>query len=68
MVEEHRSNIVQMAIEGEEASSTLIGPDFDLVVIPSRYEQRLCLVEIDAPDWSIMLLESVYQRTHPIIP
>lgn len=68
VVEENRANIVQMAIEGEEAPPTLVRPDFDLVVIPPRYEQRLSLVEIDTPDWPIMLLESVYQRAHTIVP
>ena len=30
--------------------------------------QWLCLVEVDAPNWSIMLLKAVDQRTHPVIP
>jgi hypothetical protein len=68
MVEEYRPNIVQMAIEGEEAPPTLVRPYFDLVVIPPRDEQRLSLVEIDTPDWPIMLLEPVYQRAHTIVP
>ena len=38
MVEEDGPNVVQVAIEREEASSALIGPDFDLVVIPPRNE------------------------------
>ena len=38
MVEENGPNIIQMTIEGEETSSALIRPDFDFVVIPSRYE------------------------------
>ena len=38
MVEEYGPNVIQMAIEGEETSSTLIRPDLDLVVIPPRYE------------------------------
>ncbi len=68
VVEEDRANIVQMAIESEEAPPTLVGPDFYLVVIPPRYKQRLSLVEIDTPDRPIMLLESVYQRAHTIVP
>lgn len=38
MVEENGTNVIQMAIEGEETSSALIRPDLDLVVIPPRYE------------------------------
>lgn len=68
MMEENRAHIVQMPIEGEEAPPTLVRPDFDLVVIPPRYEQWLSLVEIDTPDWPIMFLESVYQRAHTIVP
>jgi hypothetical protein len=33
-----------------------------------RGSQWLCLVEVDAPNWSIMLLKAVDQRTHPVIP
>lgn len=67
-MEEYRPNIVQMAIEGEEAPPTLVRPYFDLVVIPPRYEQWLSFVEIDAPDWPIMLLEPIYQCAHTIVP
>ena len=38
MVEEDGPNVVQMAIEREKTSSALIRPDFDLVVVPPRYE------------------------------
>jgi len=68
MVEEHRSNVVQMAVECEKTSSTLVGPDLDLVVIPPRYEQRLRFMEVYAPHRPIMLLETVYQGAHTIIP
>lgn len=68
MVEENGSNIIQMAIEREQASSTLIRPDLDLVIITPRYEQRLRLVEVDASDGPIMLLEPIYQGSHAIIP
>ena len=68
VVEEDRANIVQMAVEREQTPPTLVGPYFDLVVVPSRYKQRLCLVEINAPDWSIMLLEAIDQCAHTIVP
>lgn len=38
MVEEDGPNVVQMTVEREETSSTLIRPDFDFVVVPPRYE------------------------------
>ena len=68
MVEENGPNVVQVAIEGEETSSALIRPDLDLVVVPTRYEQRLCLVEVYASDGPIVLLKAIYQGSHAIIP
>ena len=68
MVEEDGPNIIQMAIEGEKTSPALIRPDFDLVVIAPGYEQWLCLVEVNASDGAIMLLEPIYQGTHAIVP
>ena len=68
MVEEDCTDIVQMAIEGEEASSTLVRPDFDLVIITTRNEQRLGLVEVNASNGTVMLLKAVNQGSHPVIP
>ena len=68
MVEEDGPNVIQVAIEGEETSSALIRPDLDLVVVPTRYEQRLCLMEVYASNGPIMLLEPIYQGSHAIIP
>lgn len=25
-------------------------------------------MKVDAPDWSIVLIESVYERAHPVVP
>lgn len=35
MVEEDGADIVQMPIQREETAASLIGPDFDLIVITS---------------------------------
>jgi len=35
MMEEDRSHIVQMPVQSEEASSSLIRPHFDLVIVAS---------------------------------
>lgn len=68
MMEENSSNVIKMAVQRKEASSSLVRPDFDLVIIAARYEERLCFVKVDATDWAIVLLKSIYQRAHPIIP
>ena len=68
MVKEDSSNVVEVTIECEETSPGLIGPYFDLVVVSSRNEEGLCLVEINAADWSIVFLEAVYQGAHSIVP
>jgi len=59
MMEEDSSNIIEMAIEGEKASSGLVRPDFDLVIVTARDEKRLCLMEVDTTDGTIVLLEAI---------
>ena len=68
MVKENGSYIVEMAIEGEETPSTLIGPNLYLIVVSTGHEQWLGLMKINASDRSVMLLEPIYQRSHPIVP
>lgn len=68
MVEEDGSNVVEMTVEREETSSGLVGPYFDLIVISSRNEQRLCLVEINPADRSIVFFEAINEGSHAIVP
>lgn len=68
MMEENGSNIIKMAVQRKEASSSLVRPDFNLVIIAAGYEEWLCFVKVDTTDWAIVLFESIYQRAHPIIP
>lgn len=68
MVEEDRPNVVQMPIEGEETTPSLIRPDLDLVVVPSRNKQRLRLMEVNTSYWPVMLFESVNECAHPVVP
>lgn len=62
------SDVVQMAVESKETSPALIGPDLNLIVVTSRYEERLCFVEVYASDGTIMLFEAIYESPHTIIP
>lgn len=68
MVEEDGSDIVKMAVEGEQAAPGLVGPDLDLVVVTARDEERLGLVEIDTSDGAIVFLEAINQCSHSVIP
>lgn len=68
MVEEDGADVVEMAIQGEQASSCLIGPYFDLIVVTARNEERLRFMKINAADRSIVLFESIDQSSHPVIP
>lgn len=68
MMEEDSSNVIKMAIQRKEASSSLVRPDFNLVVIAAGYEEWLCFMKVDAANWAIVFLKSIYQRAHPIIP
>lgn len=68
MVEENGSDVVEMAVESKEAASSLVGPDLDLVVVASRNEERLGLVEVDTSNRSIVFLEAINQGSHSVIP
>lgn len=67
-MEENGSDIVEMAVKGEQATSCLIRPDLDLVVVATRDEEGLCLVEVNTTNWSIMFFESIDQCSHTIVP
>ena len=68
MVEEDGPDIVQVTAQCEKTSSCLIRPDLDLVVVTSRHEQGLSLVEINTSNGSVVLLKSVDQRAHAVVP
>jgi hypothetical protein len=68
MVEEDGSDVVEMAAEGEEAAAGLQRPDLDLVIVTAGNEERLGLVEIDASNGTIVLLKSVDEGSHAVVP
>ena len=68
VVKENRSDIVQVAIQGKETPPGLIRPDFDFVIISTRNKKRLGLMEVDTSDGPVVLLESIYQGSHAVIP
>ncbi len=68
MVEEDRPHIVEMSVQGKKTSSRLIRPHLDLVVVAARYEKRLCLVEVNPSDRAVMLLKSINQCSHTVVP
>lgn len=41
MVEENGADVVQVAVQGEQAAASLVGPDLDLVVIAAGDEPLL---------------------------
>lgn len=68
VMEEHGTNVIKMAVQGEQASSGNVAPHLDLVVITTRHEQWLSLVEIYTSDGAIVFFESFNKGTHTIIP
>lgn len=68
MVEKDGPDVIQMSVESEEASSCLIRPDLDFVVVTTGNEERLCLMEVNATHWSIVFFESVYECPHSVVP
>lgn len=57
-----------MAQQGEKASAQFVVPYLDFVIVTSTDNQRICFVEIDATDWSIVLFEAIDDGTDSIIP
>lgn len=68
MMEENGADVIEMAVQGKETPSSLIRPDLDLVIITAGDEEGLGLMEIDTSDGTVVLLESIYQGTHTIVP
>lgn len=50
MVEEDGANIIQVAVQCEEAATRFVIPDFDLVIVAAAHEKGLRCVEGDATD------------------
>jgi hypothetical protein len=67
-MKEDRPNIVQMSIQSKQTSASLIGPDLDFIIISTRNEEGLRFVKVDSSNGSIMLLKSVNQGPHAVIP
>lgn len=67
-MEENGADVVEMAIQREEASPCLVAPDLDLVVVAATHKQRLRLVEVDAANWAIVLFKSINQSSHAVVP
>lgn len=59
VVKEDSPNVVQVPGEGEKALPRFVIPDPDLVVVTSRNEERLRVVEVYSTYWTIMLFEPV---------
>ena len=57
-----------MAEEVEEAAFLLVVPHLDFVVVSARDEERLLVVEADATDRSLVLVEFVQERAHAVVP
>lgn len=68
MVEENSANVVKMTIKREKTSPRLMRPHLDFVVVAPRNEQGLRIMEVNAPYWSIVLLETVNESAHAIVP
>ncbi|GAT24524.1 phospholipid-transporting ATPase [Aspergillus luchuensis] len=67
-MEEYRPYVVQMAIQCEHATTSLVVPDLDLVVVTSGNEEGLCRVEVNATNGAIMFFEAINESSHAVIP
>jgi hypothetical protein len=67
-MELHGANIVEVAVEREEAAVGLVVPHLDFVVITSGDEERLGGVEVDSADGPVVLVEAVEEGAHAVVP
>lgn len=68
MMKEGRPDVVKMAKQSEETSFEFVVPDFDLIVIPTRYKERLLVMEADTSNRAIVFIKFFQEGAHPIIP
>lgn len=67
-MEENGSDVIEMAVEGEEAAAGLVGPNLDLIVVTARDEEGLRPVEVNSAHRTIVFFESINQCSHAVIP
>lgn len=67
-MELHRANVVQMTQQGEQATTQLVVPHLDLVVVTSGHEEGLRFVEVNSTHGAIVLVKSIDKRAHAIVP
>lgn len=63
-----RAHIVQVAEQGEDATTLLVIPHLDLEIVSAGNEQGLLAVEGDAPHWSIVFIELLQECVHSVVP
>lgn len=68
VMELNSSDVIQMPEKVEQAPSGLVVPYFDLVVISTRDEKRLCGMERDSANGTVVLLELVNERSVSVVP
>eukprot|EP00963_Diacronema_lutheri_P008926 scaffold776_cov347-Pavlova_lutheri.AAC.124 len=67
-MELHGSDVIQVAKQGKQAASKFVVPDFDLIIVSTRHEQRLGSMKVDPPHRAIVLVESIDERSHAVVP
>mmetsp|Transcript_7624 Transcript_7624/g.18433 ORF Transcript_7624/g.18433 Transcript_7624/m.18433 type:complete len:242 (+) Transcript_7624:3479-4204(+) len=67
-VELDRANVIEMPQQREKASSQLVIPDLDFVIVTSANDQRFGFVKINSSNRSVVLFESIDDGTNSVIP
>mmetsp|Transcript_4441 Transcript_4441/g.16200 ORF Transcript_4441/g.16200 Transcript_4441/m.16200 type:complete len:212 (+) Transcript_4441:5152-5787(+) len=69
VVELNSPDVVKMPQQVRlQASSELVIPDLDLVIITTRYKKWLRLMEIHPTHWPLVLFKAIKEGSHTIIP
>lgn len=59
MMEKRCTDIIQVPEQCEQAAPKFVIPNLNLIIIASRDEQWLLLMEVNATHWTIMFIKFV---------
>jgi hypothetical protein len=62
------TNVVQVSQQSEKTSTQLVVPDFNAIVVSATNYEGLRLMEVYTSHGAVVLVETVKESTHPVVP
>ena len=67
-MELHRTNVIQVTQQGEEASSKFVIPNLDFVIISTSDDERFVEMKVHAANGTIVFFKAVYDGAYTVVP